>query len=102
MSLKRFFVSVVAVISFAGCDSRENSVVGKWRVAGGGDGAVWEFAANNGVDMNGRKGKYTFGDQGRLKVQTQFATFVYQLEMQDDRMVLIEPNGTRLQLERVK
>lgn len=104
MSLNRFCFALVAVAAlwFAGCDSSEKTVVGKWRVAGGGDGAVWEFAANKGVDMAGRKGKYTFGDQGRLKVQTQFATFVYQLEMRDDRMVLTEPNGTRLELERVK
>ena len=104
MSLKRFCFALMAVaaICVAGCDGREKSVVGKWKVAGGGDGAVWEFAANKGVDMNGRKGKYSFGDQGRLKVQTQFATFVYQLEMKEDRMVLLEPNGTRLEFERVK
>ena len=104
MSLKHISLVLMAVALFSSvaCDRTESKIVGKWKVASAGEGAIWEFAANKGVDMSGRKGKYSFGDQGRLKVQTQFATFVYQLELSDDRMVLIEPNGTRLELERVK
>ena len=85
-----------------GCNGPENQIVGKWKMAGDPDGAVWEFSANKAVKMGGRTGKYTFGDQGRLKVQTQFATFVYQLEVSGDRLVLTEPNGTRTEFDRVK
>ena len=84
------------------CGGAENRIVGKWKPTGDPNAATWEFSSNNTVDMGGRKGKYTFGDQGRVKVQTQFATFVYQLELRDDRMVLTEPTGTRLEFKRVK
>ena len=87
---------------FLGCDRSENRIIGRWKVVGDPAAAVWEFSPNNAVDMAGRKGKYSFGDQGRLKVQTQFATFVYQLELPEDRMVLTEPNGTKTELERLK
>ena len=85
----------------ASCGNGE-SVVGKWKMTSDPNGAVWEFSASKAVDMAGKRGKYTFGDQGRLKVQTQFATFVYQLELSGDRMVLTEPNGTKTTFERVK
>jgi hypothetical protein len=84
------------------CGGDQSRIVGRWKVAGGGDNAVWEFASNKGVDMHGRKGKYTLGDQGRLKVQTSSATFVYQLQLAEDRMTLTDPTGAKIQLERVK
>lgn len=93
---------VLALALLAGCGGSEGRVVGKWKPVGDPNAAVWEFSANKAVNMGGRTGKYSFGDQGRLKVQTQFATFVYQLEISGDRMVLTEPNGTKTQLERVK
>ena len=104
MSLKRFSLAllVIAAMCVAGCDSRESRIVGKWKVKGASDAQIWEFAANKAVDMQGRKGKYSFGDQGRLKVQTPSATFVYQVEVSDDRLVLTEPTGTKTELERVK
>jgi hypothetical protein len=94
--------TIVVAALLSGCDSRESQIVGKWKVAGGSETATWEFSANKAVDMSGRKGKYTFGDQGRLKVQTQTATFMYQLQLSDDRMTLTEPNGTKIELQRVK
>ena len=102
--LRSFRVALLAlaVALLTSCGGAESQIVGKWKVAGDPSGSVWEFSSNNVVDMAGRKGKYTFGSQGRLKVQTQFATFVYQLELTGDRMVLTEPNGTRLELERLK
>jgi hypothetical protein len=90
------------LFTLVSCDSKERQIVGKWKVVGDPSGSIWEFAANKSVDMAGRKGKYTFGDQGRVKVQTQFATFVYQLSISSDRMTLTEPNGTRTELERVE
>lgn len=86
----------------ASCSGPENQIVGNWKATGSSSAGVWEFSSNKAVDMAGRKGKYTFGDQGRLKVQTQFATFVYRVELSADRLVLTEPNGTRLEFERVK
>ena len=90
------------LFTLVSCDNKQSQIVGKWKVVGDASGAVWEFAADKSVDMGGRKGRYSFGDQGRLKVQTQFATFVYQLKLSADRMTLTEPTGTRTELERVK
>lgn len=102
LPILRFALVVLTVGLMTSCGGPESAIVGKWKVIGSEDGAVWEFASNKGVDMHGRKGKYTFGDQNRLKVQTQFATFVYQLNLTGDRMTLTEPNGTKIELERVK
>lgn len=90
------------LFTFVGCDNTPSQIVGKWKLVADPSGAVWEFGANKSVDMGGRKGKYSFGDQGRIKVQTQFATFVYQIDVSGDRMTLTDPNGTRTELERVK
>ena len=101
-ALQRTTLAVLFVALLAACGGAESQIVGKWKPVSEPNSAVWEFSANKSVDMAGRKGKYSFGDQGRLKVQTQFATFVYQLDLSADRMTLTEPNGTRTELERVK
>ena len=97
-----FLCSVLAAALLTACGGNESRIVGKWKPTNDPNAPLWEFSATKAVDIGGRKGKYTFGDQGRLKVQTQFATFVYQLELSEDRMVLTEPNGTKVELERVK
>jgi hypothetical protein len=102
-SIVHWAASLLLVFALlAGCGGSEARVVGKWKPVGDANAAVWEFSANKSINMGGRTGKYSFGDQGRLKVQTQFATFVYQLEVSENRMVLTEPNGTKTELERVK
>ncbi len=98
----RLICALVLSALLASCGGAESQIVGKWKRLGEGSGEVWEFSSNKAVDIAGRKGKYSFGDQGRLKVQTQFATFVYQLDLTGDRMVLTEPSGTRTELERIK
>ena len=90
------------LFALASCDTKQSQIVGKWKLVAEPNAAAWEFRADKSVDLGGRKGKYSFGDQGRVKVQTQFATFVYQLNVSADRMTLTEPNGTRTELERVK
>lgn len=97
----RILTLLIAAL-LAGCGGAESQIVGKWKRVGDPNAEGWEFSANKAVNMAGRSGKYSFGDQGRLKVQTQFATFVYQLEVSENRMVLTEPNGTRTEFERVK
>ncbi len=48
------------------------------------------------------RGKYSLGDQNRLKIQTPFATFVYQVEVTGDRMTWKNTNGAQTALTRVK
>ena len=104
--MKRSCTATAALVAllfvFVGCDRPESQIVGKWKVVADPNGAVWEFSDNKSVDMGGRKGKYSFGDRGRMKVQTQFATFMYQLAFSSDRLTLTEPDGAKTELQRVK
>jgi hypothetical protein len=47
-------------------------------------------------------GRYKFGDQGRIKIETPFATTVYQLKISGDQMVLQEPGGSELEFTRIR
>ena len=63
---------------------------------------VWEFSNDGSVLMGTNRGRYSFGDNNRIKIETSIATSVYQLEISGDKMILKEPNGSKLVLTRVK
>lgn len=63
---------------------------------------VWEFSSNGSVLVGEVSGRYKFGDQDRIKIQTPFATTVYQWKISDDQLVLQEPGGPKLEFTRVK
>src|ERR1700730_10817876 len=48
------------------------------------------------------RGRYSFGDRNRVKIETPFATFVYQMELSGDHMILREPNGSKLAFTRIR
>ena len=99
-SLRLRFLLLALVFAFTGCES--SSIVGKWRLMGGeSDAILWEFSTNGGVVMGHIRGKYTFGDQNRIKIETPFATTVYQLKISGDQMTLQEPNGSKLEFTRI-
>lgn len=99
-SLRLRILLLALVFAFAGCGS--SSVVGKWRLMGGeSDAILWEFSTNGGVVMGHIRGKYTLGDQNRIKIETPFATTVYQLKISGDEMTLQEPGGSKLEFTRV-
>ena len=47
------------------------------------------------------RGRYKFGDQNRIKIETPFATTVYVVELSSDELVLQEPGGSKLEFTRV-
>ena len=63
---------------------------------------VWEFSSDGSVVMGTTRGRYSFGDNNRIKIQTSIATSVYQMELAGDKMTLKEPNGSKLVLTRVE
>ena len=63
---------------------------------------VWEFARDGSVVMGSAKGRYSFGDRNRVKVETPFGTSIYQLELIDNRMLLTDPTGSKLEFTRMK
>src|ERR1043166_3754994 len=80
-----------------------SSVVGRWRLMGGeSDAILWEFSTNGGVLVGDVRGKYKFGDQNRIKIETPFATTVYQLKISGDQMTLQEPGGSKLEFTRTR
>jgi len=63
---------------------------------------VWEFSTNGSVLIGDVRGRYTFGDQNRIKIETPFASSVYQMEISGDRMILREPGGSKLDFTRMR
>jgi hypothetical protein len=90
----------VSVCAMIGCGN--STIVGKWNMSGGSDATVWEFSKNGSVLVGNVRGKYSFGDQNRVKIETPFATSVYQLEILGDQMTLRSPGGAKLQFTRIR
>lgn len=88
-------------LTLSGCDQSQDRIVGKWKVQSDASATVWDFSKNGAVTAGNISGKYTFGDRRRLKIQTQSATFVYEIEFKDDAMIWKDPNGSRTELRRV-
>jgi hypothetical protein len=96
----RIIALAVLLCLVAGCGN--SSIIGKWRMSGGSNTTVWEFSKNGVVLVDNVHGRYKFGDQDRIKIQTPFATTVYQLKISGDQMVLQEPGGSKLEFTRIK
>ena len=95
----RIIASAVLLFAIAGCGN--SSIIGKWRMAGS-NATVWEFCTNGVVLVGDVHGRYKFGDQDRIKIDTPFAMTVYQLQISGDHMVLQEPGGPKLEFTRIK
>jgi hypothetical protein len=99
-----FLLLLVVTLLFAAtsCDNTKSRMVGKWRSANDADAVTWEFMSNGAAVTGNTRGKFSLGDQNRVKIQTPYATFVYQVEFSGDRMILKDPNGSRIELVRVE
>ena len=84
----------------AGCGN--STIVGKWRLMGGSNATLWEFSENGVVLVGDVRGRYKFGDQDRIKIETPFATTVYLMKISGDRMTLQEPGGSKLELTKIR
>jgi len=71
-------------------------------MSGGENQTVWEFSDNGSVSMGEVRGRYKFGDQDRIKIETPFATTVYVLKVSNDQLVLQELSGSKLEFRRVR
>lgn len=105
---RAFFFSLVKitpifVVAFLiSCGGPQRDIMGKWRANGEGQTMVWEFAGGGSVKMGSSQGRYSFGNQGRIKIETSVGISVYQMELAGDRMSLRDPTGSRLEFTRVK
>jgi hypothetical protein len=96
----RIVASAILLCAITGCS--KSSIVGKWRLSGGSDATVWEFSDNGAVRTGDIRGRYKFGDQDRIKIETPYATAVYQLKISGDQLVLQQPGGSKLEFTRIK
>jgi hypothetical protein len=62
---------------------------------------VWDFSKNGSVLIGNTRGRYRL-DRNRIKIETSFATTVYQMEFSGDRMTLREPGGSKLEFTRIR
>ena len=86
------------LFAIAGCGN--SSIIGKWRMAGS-NATVWEFFSNGVVLVGDVHGRYKFGDQDRIKIETPFATTVYLVKISSDQLVLQEPGGSKLEFTKI-
>jgi hypothetical protein len=91
---------VVLLFVMAGCGN--SSIVGKWRMSGAENEIVWEFFSNGSVLVGEVRGRYKFGDQDRIKIETPFATTVYLVKLTSDQLVLQELGGSKLEFARIR
>jgi len=96
----RIIAAIILLFAMTGCGN--SSVVGKWRLMGGSNAILWEFSANGAVLVGDVRGRYKFGDQDRIKIETPFATTVYQVKISGDRLTLQEPGGSKLEFTRIQ
>jgi hypothetical protein len=92
--------SAVLLFIVTGCGN--SSIVGKWQMSGAENQTVWEFLSNGSVNAGDVAGRYKFGDQDRLKIETPFSTTVYQVKLSSDQLVLEQPGGSKLEFTRVR
>jgi hypothetical protein len=104
LSSHRFIAAclLVAFCFITGCGGNARDIVGAWRISTDPNAMVWEFSSDGSVLMGTNRGRYSFGDNNRIKIETSIATSVYQMELVGDKMTLKEPNGSKLVLTRVK
>ena len=100
-SISRVVVCLLLILAVSACEGPADRIVGKWKVTRDASGSVCEFSKNAAVKTPNGSGKYSLGDRNRLKIQTQVATFVYEVEISGDTMKWREPNGSTTELTRV-
>jgi hypothetical protein len=96
----RIMAAIVSLCVIAGCGN--SSIVGKWRMMGASNAILWEFSPNGVVLVGDVRGRYKLGHENRIKIETPFATSVYQLKISGDRLTLQELNGSKLEFMRIK
>jgi len=102
LSSRKLAALGLSLCLIAGCGGNARNIVGAWRTSPDPNAMVWEFSNDGSVLMGPNRGRYTFGDNHRIKIETSIATSVYQMELVGDKMTLKEPNGSKLVLTRVK
>src|SRR5882724_12683019 len=95
----QIIVGIALLFALPGCGN--STIVGKWRLIGGSNAILWQFSANGVVLVGDIRGRYKLGHEDRIKIETPFATAVYQMKISGDRMTLQELGGSKLEFTRI-
>ena|SRR5256885_10238405 len=98
----RLLISAVLLSLLAACSGPSREIVGKWQTSSDQNAVVWEFADNGLVTIGSTRGKYSFGDSQRIKIQTPFEKSVYEVTIVHDHMTFREASGSRIEFARIK
>lgn len=98
----RLLISAVLLSALTACGGPSREIVGKWRTSSDANAVVWEFASNGLVTIGSTRGKYSFGDSQRIKIQTPFEKSVYEVTIVRDHMTFRESTGSRIEFDRIK
>jgi len=98
----RSLLSAVLLWTVISCGGPSHDIVGKWRTSNDPNAVVWQFANNGLVIIGSTRGRYSFGNSGRIKIETPSGTSVYQSTISRDHMVFQDSSGSRLEFSRVK
>src|SRR5467141_2546642 len=98
----RSVAGVILLSILIACGGPTRDIVGKWRTGSEPNDVVWEFASNGAVTIGKTRGRYSFGDSGRIKIETPSGSSVYQAQITRDHMTFREASGSRLEFTRLK
>jgi hypothetical protein len=98
----RSLIGAVLLSVLTGCGGPSREIVGKWRTSSDSNSLVWEFADNGLVTIGNTRGRYSFGDSGRIKIETPFEKSVYEATISHDHMTFRESTGSRIEFDRIK
>lgn len=93
---------IICCFVLTGCGGAPHQIVGTWRLGDDPNAIVWEFGNDHSVVMGTNRGRYSFGDNNRIKIETSIATSVYQMEISGNKMTLTDPRGSKLEFTRAK
>ena len=96
------FTLALAILLFVMAGCGDSKIVGKWQLSGTENQTVWEFLSNGSVLVGEIRGRYKFGNQDRIKIETPFSTTVYVVDISSDQLVLQDFGGSKLEFTRVR
>ena len=101
--LSQSLLGLALFCALTACGGPSHDIVGKWRASDDPKAVIWEFSNNGAVVIGNSRGRYTFGDNHRIKIEMPFGRSVYQIEFpQPDQMTFRDSSSSKLTFTRIR